>query len=226
MTLTPLAPTPPRPDNPTDTGDGLFITFEGIDGAGKSSHVEWLAEQWRARGRSVVVTREPGGTELAERLRAMLLDEPMDPQTELLLVFAARREHLTRLISPALTRGAVVICDRFTDSTYAYQGAGRGLRLDWIETLEAQVQGGLQPRRTYLFDLPAALAAERRAAARSADRFEAEEVSFFERVRAGYAGRAARAAGRFLLIDGRHPIAAIRERLASDIDTLASTSAA
>ncbi|MBP8311041.1 MAG: dTMP kinase [Burkholderiaceae bacterium] len=199
---------------------GLFITFEGIDGAGKSSHVDWFARRLQARGREVTVTREPGGTPLAEQLRDLVLTCPMDPQTELLLVFAARSEHLARLIRPALARGAVIVCDRFTDSTYAYQGGGRGLSLDWIETLERQVHGDLQPDRTYLFDLPAALAAQRRAAARAADRFEAEDVAFFERVRDAYRYRAGLTEGRFRVIDGEQTIDEVRQSLEEDIKTL------
>ena len=199
---------------------GLFITFEGIDGAGKSSHVDWFARRLQARGREVIVTREPGGTPLAEQLRDLVLTCPMDPQTELLLVFAARSEHLARLIRPALARGAVIVCDRFTDSTYAYQGGGRGLSLDWIETLERQVHGDLQPDRTYLFDLPAALAAQRRAAARAADRFEAEDVAFFERVRDAYRYRAGLTEGRFRVIDGEQTIDEVRQSLEEDIKTL------
>ncbi len=214
MTTTrlPLTPSPGR--------KGLFITFEGIDGAGKSSHVEWLAERWRALGREVDVTREPGGTPLGERLRDLVLNEPMDPETELLLVFAARREHLSARIRPALARGCVVICDRFTDSTYAYQGGGRGLSPAWIEALEHRVQGGLQPDLTFLFDLPAAVAASRRAAVRAADRFEAEDVEFFERVRSAYGLRAKAAPGRFCLIDGRQTIEDIKSILSEEINQI------
>ena len=206
---------PSSPDRPPS--QGLFITFEGIDGAGKSSHVEWLAQHLRARGREVIVTREPGGTPLAEQLRDLVLTCPMDAQTELLLVFAARSEHLARLIRPALARGAVVVCDRFTDSTYAYQGGGRGLPLAWIETLERQVHGDLQPDRTYLFDLPATLAAQRRAAARAADRFEAEDVAFFERVRNAYRHRVGLTGGRFEVIDGQQTMDEVRVLLEESI---------
>ena len=199
---------------------GLFITFEGIDGAGKSSHVEWFAQRLRAGGREVIVTREPGGTALAEQLRDLVLTCPMDAQTELLLVFAARSEHLARLIRPALARGAAIVCDRFTDSTYAYQGGGRGLSLDWIETLERQVHGDLQADRTYLFDLPAELAAQRRAAARAADRFEAQDVAVFDRVRSAYQRRAGLSAGRFQVIDGRQSIEQVREELEVSLKTL------
>jgi len=199
---------------------GRFLSIEGIDGAGKSTHLEWLAERCRESGREVIVTREPGGTPLAERLRELLLHEAMDIQTELLLVFAARREHVSALIRPALARGVIVICDRFTDSTHAYQGGGRGLAADWIDQMEAVVLAGLRPDRTYLFDLPADLAARRRAAARTADRFEQEDVAFFERVRAGYARRVSQDPGRFLTLDGRESIETLRAQMAGDLARL------
>jgi len=196
---------------------GRFITFEGIDGAGKSTHIAWYAECLRERGLEVLVTREPGGTPLAERLRDLLLSEPMSIETETLLMFAARREHLERSILPALARGAIVICDRFTDSTHAYQGGGRGLTAGWIDQLEAVVLGGLRPDRTYLFDLPADIAAQRRAAAREADRFEQEDVDFFERVRAGYWQRVSQDPERFLSLDGQASIDTLRARIAADL---------
>jgi dTMP kinase len=180
---------------------GRFISFEGIDGAGKSSHIEALTAWLRARGHETVVTREPGGTELAERLRELVLHTPMDALTESLLVFAARRDHLQRIIEPALARGATVLCDRYTDATFAYQGGGRGFDLAVLSTLEGWVQQGRQPDLTLWFDLPAAMAAERRAAARVPDRFERQDEAFFERVRAGYARRQAQDAGRFVPID-------------------------
>jgi len=197
-----------------------FITFEGIDGAGKSTHVAWFAERVRARGAGVVVTREPGGTPLAERIRDLLLNEPMSIDTEVLLMFAARGEHLERLVRPALARGAWVVCDRFTDSTYAYQGGGRGLAPERIATLEHWVHPAFQPDRTYLFDLPPPLAAERRAAARAADRFEAEDLAFFERVRAGYRRRLEADPARIRLIDGRQSIDEIRKLLEEDLASL------
>ena len=189
---------------------GRFITFEGIDGAGKSSHIEALAEWARARGAEVVLAREPGGTPLAEKLRALFLHEAMDPLTEALLVFAARRDHLREVIEPALARGAVVLCDRFTDSTFAYQGAGRGFDLAVLAQLEAWVQQGRQPDLTLWFDVAPATAAQRRAAARGADRLEREDEAFFERVRSGYAQRAQAAPARVTRIDAGQAIEAVR----------------
>ena len=199
---------------------GRFITFEGIDGAGKSTHIDWFAQRARERGVEVVVTREPGGTPLAEKLRDLLLAEPMSIDTETLLMFAARREHLERLIRPALARGAWVICDRFTDSTFAYQGAGRGVPLAAIESLEHWVHGDLQPHLTFLFDLPAEVAAQRRSAARAADRFEAQDLSFFSRVRAGYQARLASDPGRFRCVDATRSIDEIRMQISSEYDKI------
>ncbi len=179
---------------------GLFITFEGIDGAGKSSHLAAF-EQWlRARGHDVVLTREPGGSELAEALRELILHRPMDALTETLLVFAARRDHLVTAVEPALARGAAVLCDRFTDATFAYQGGGRGFDLNVLAQLERWVHPQRQPDLTFWFDLDPALAAERRAAARAPDRFERQDAAFFTRVRDGYAARAAAAPQRFVRI--------------------------
>ncbi len=180
---------------------GRFITFEGIDGAGKSSHIGALADWLRARGAELVLTREPGGTPLAETLRGLVLHQAMDPLTEALLVFAARRDHLQQLILPALQRGATVLCDRFTDASYAYQGGGRGFDVALLAQLESWVQEGRQPDLTLWFDLPAATAARRRAAARTPDRFETQDEPFFDRVRAAYAARAAAAPNRFVVID-------------------------
>ena len=195
---------------------GHFISFEGIDGAGKSTHLTALAEAFRVREREVLVTREPGGTPLAEQLRTLFLRHEMDALTEALLVFAGRRDHLNTVIAPALARGAVVICDRFTDATFAYQGGGRGFDRAVLTQLEAWVQqessapGGLrQPELTLWFDLPPAVAATRRAAARPADRLEREDIAFFERVRAAYAQRAALATSRFVRIDADQPPAAV-----------------
>jgi dTMP kinase len=189
---------------------GRFVTFEGIDGAGKSSHIEALAEWARARGAEVVLSREPGGTPLAERLRELFLHEGMDALTEALLVFAARRDHLCQVIVPALERGALVLCDRFTDATFAYQGAGRGFDLAVLAQLETWVQAGRQPDLTLWFDLEPGEAARRRAAVRSADRLEREDEAFFARVRDGYARRAQAAPARFARIDAAQTREAVR----------------
>ena len=180
---------------------GRFITFEGIDGAGKSTHIDAVAQRLRTAGARVVCTREPGGTPLAERLRDLVLHEAMDTLTETLLVFAARRNHLQQVIEPALALGDTVLCDRFTDATFAYQGGGRGAELSVLKDLERWVQGSLQPDLTVWFDLPADIAAQRRAQARAADRFEQEDLEFFERVRAAYQGRMTASPQRFVRID-------------------------
>jgi dTMP kinase len=184
---------------------GQFITFEGIDGAGKSSHIETLADWLRERGRPVLVSREPGGTPLAERVRELVLHEPMDVLTEVLLVFAARRDHLQRLIEPALAAGTMVLCDRFTDASFAYQGGGRGLDTAVVSQLERWVQQGRQPDLTLWFELAPALAAQRRAAARTPDRFERQGEAFFDRVHAVYAQRHAAEPRRFARIDAAQP---------------------
>ena len=190
---------------------GKFITFEGIDGAGKSSHVEWLAQWLRDHGKTVVVTREPGGTALGERLRELLLNEPMHLETETLLMFAARREHLAQVIEPALARGEWVICDRFSDATYAYQGGGRGLDRAKFATLEHWVHAHLQPDLTLLFDLPLDIARERIVLAnRVLDRFEQERVDFHLRVRQAYLERARTAGQRIRVINADRPLAEIR----------------
>lgn len=201
--------------------NGRFVTFEGIDGAGKSSHIEALARWMRERGHEVEVTREPGGTPLAERLREMVLGEPMDTLTELLLVFAARRDHLVTRVLPALARGATVLCDRFTDASFAYQGAGRGLSTEPIGALERWVQAGRQPDLTLWFDLPAAVAAQRRAAARAPDRFERQDEAFFARVRAGYAARAQEHSARFVRIDAEAEPAAVWRQVVSTVEARA-----
>lgn len=183
---------------------GLFISFEGIDGAGKSTHIDGLAQAFRAQGRVVTLTREPGGTPLAERLRQMVLNDPMDAMTEALLVFAARRDHVQTVIRPALARGEVLLCDRFTDATFAYQGAGRGFDWETLSVLEAWVQGGaatLQPHLTIWFDLPPRVAAERLSTARVPDKFESQPLDFFEKVASGYARRMDADAGRFARIN-------------------------
>ena len=194
-------------------GQGIFISFEGIDGAGKSSHVDTLAQALRDQGRSVTLTREPGGTVLAEKLRALVLNDPMDAMTEALLVFAARRDHLRVCIEPALARGEVVLCDRFTDATFAYQGGGRGFDLAMLSFLEQQVQAVQgsagdfvrNPDLTVWFDLAPEVAAERLAQARTPDRFEAQPVTFFRRVAVGYAQRLAANPGRFARIEANQP---------------------
>lgn len=200
---------------------GLFISFEGIDGAGKSTHIAGLAEAFRAEGRAVTLTREPGGTELAEKLRTLVLDDAMDPLTESLLIFAARRDHLLRVIAPALLRGDVLLCDRFTDATFAYQGAGRGFDVKVLATLERWVQSGegllgdpagnqpmrpgidsvVEPHLTVWFDLPPEEAALRLAGSRLPDRFESLPLDFFQRVARGYAERQLSHAERFARID-------------------------
>lgn len=180
---------------------GRFVTFEGIDGAGKSSHIEALAGWLGARGHEVVRTREPGGTPLAERVRELFLHRDMDALTEALLVFAARRDHLQQCIEPALMRGATVLCDRFTDATFAYQGGGRGFDLGVLTQLEAWVQQGRQPDLTLWFDLDPLEAEQRRALARHPDRLERLDTSFFERVRHGYLARQLAAPGRVARID-------------------------
>ena len=190
---------------------GQFITFEGIDGAGKSSHVEWLAELLRRRGLTVQVTREPGGTPLGEKLRDLLLSDAMHLETEALLMFAARREHLARLIEPALERGEWVICDRFTDATWAYQGGGRGLDRNKLNALEQWVHGHLQPNLTLLFDLPLDVARERIALTeRHLDRFEQERADFHDRVRHAYLERAAHHPERVKVINADQSLAEIR----------------
>jgi len=179
---------------------GRFISFEGIDGAGKTTHIDAVEQAWRAAGHEVVRTREPGGTALAESLRELVLHQPMDALTEAMLVFAARRDHIQQVIAPALARGAWVLCDRFTDATFAYQGAGRGFDLQVLAQLEGWVQQGLQPELTLLFDLPPAVAAARLRDARQPDRFESLDEAFFERVRGGYLARQVADPQRFALV--------------------------
>ncbi|MDR1710221.1 MAG: dTMP kinase [Candidatus Accumulibacter sp.] len=193
---------------------GKFITFEGIDGAGKSTHIAGAVELLRSRGRETVATREPGGTALGERLRELLLHEAMHAETETLLMFAARREHLARVIEPALARGAWVVCDRFSDATYAYQGGGRGLDKAKFAALEAWVQGGLQPDLTFLFDLPPEVAGERIARqGRALDKFERERADFHARVRQAYLDRAAAAPARFRVLNASQRPAEIAQEV-------------
>ncbi|HUX63572.1 dTMP kinase [Sulfuricella sp.] len=200
---------------------GRFITLEGVDGAGKSTHMDWIARRIGAAGKKVVVTREPGGTPLGEELRKLLLAQPMHLETETLLMFAARREHLDRIILPALAAGTWVLSDRFTDATFAYQGGGRGLNLEKIERLEDWVHPGLEPDMTLVFDLSVEEAKRRRLAASAApDRFEQEDLDFFARVRAVYLARAARYPQRIRLIDAGQSVADIRKVLEDHIITL------
>lgn len=181
---------------------GRFITLEGIDGAGKSTQLAFLVDLLRRRGIEVVQTREPGGTPLGEKLRELLLHEAMHPDTEALLMFAARREHLAQVIEPALVAGRWVVCDRFTDASFAYQGAGRGLPVARLSALEQWTHGHLQPDLTLLFDLPEQTAAARmKSAGRRHDRFEQEQLAFFSRVRSGYLQRATDDPARFLVLD-------------------------
>jgi dTMP kinase len=193
---------------------GLFISFEGIDGAGKSTHIERVARLFREAGRAVVLTREPGGTPLSEKLRELVLHEPMDALTEALLMFAARREHLVQVIEPALARSDVVLCDRFTDATFAYQGGGRGFEWQVLAQLERMVQalpdGALrQPDLTVWFDLDPHIAAQRLASARVPDKFESQTADFFAAVRAGYAKRQAEMPARFARIDAAQSMEAV-----------------
>ena len=203
---------------------GKFITFEGIDGAGKTTHLAWFRERLEAHiaasGRTVVMTREPGGTKLGESLRELLLHQTMDLETEALLMFAARREHLAQVIEPALARGDWVLSDRFSDATFAYQGGGRGLPRDKLEALERWVQGGFQPDLTLLFDVSPDTASERRSSARDPDRFESESDAFFTRTRAEYLRRAEEAPYRFAIIDSTQSIPQIQKRLEELITTL------
>jgi dTMP kinase len=193
---------------------GFFISFEGIDGAGKSTHIHALADALRSQGLALTLTREPGGTALAEQLRNMVLNDSMDPMTEALLVFAARRDHVQRVILPALARGEVVLCDRFTDATFAYQGGGRGFEWQVLQQLEQWVQhhgqsGVLQPHTTVWFDLPPAVAAERLAGARVPDKFESQPIAFFESVAVGYARRQSEDPARFVRINAHQAPAAV-----------------
>lgn len=199
---------------------GRFITLEGVDGAGKSTHIAWLVDYLRSQGHNVVSTREPGGTALGEQLRDVLLHQPMTLETETLLMFAARCEHINQVIRPALQAGAWVVCDRFTDATYAYQGGGRELGADRVRTLEQWVHPDLQPHRTWLFDVPLDVARERLSATRTLDRFEQEDAAFFERTRRAYHDRVSRDPARFLVVDATRSIEQIRLQLTADIQRL------
>ena len=192
---------------------GHFVTFEGIDGSGKSTHIEGVAATLRARGVTVLLTREPGGTPLGESLRDIVLKQSMTREAETLLMFAARAEHVAKVIRPALAQGQWVLCDRFTDATYAYQAGGRGMDERSIAQLEQWVHPDLQPSLTILFDVAPEVAARRLTHARSADRFEAEPIAFFGAVRAMYLKRAAANPARFLIVDGEQPRDAVSDQL-------------
>jgi dTMP kinase len=199
---------------------GRFITVEGIEGVGKSSHVAAIAEALKGQGHQVVTTREPGGSPVADRIRALLLDPEGDApaaKTELLLIFAARAEHLATRIEPALARGEWVVCDRFTDATYAYQGGGRGIERARIAELERWVQGGRRPDLTLLLDAPAATALERIGVRDATDRFEREQLDFFERARAVYLERGQAEPDRFRVIDASQPLDAVRAAVVATI---------
>ena len=199
-----------------------FITLEGIDGAGKSTHLAWLADFFQRRGITARGTREPGGTALGAKLRALLLDakQEMHLETEAMLMFAARREHLDKVIAPALAKGEWVLCDRFTDATFAYQGSGRGA--DWarLRTLEQWVQGSLQPDLTLLFDVTPEVGRQRAGSIKAPDRFEQEQNDFFQRVREGYLRRAREDGSRIRVIDASAGIEEIRQRIAEVLEPL------
>jgi dTMP kinase len=197
-----------------------FITLEGMDGAGKSTHIPSIIEMLQARGREVISTREPGGTVLGERLRELLLHEHMHAETETLLMFAARREHIASVIAPALARGAYVLSDRFTDATYAYQSGAKGVPVSKIEILEQWVQEDLQPDLTLLFDVPVEVSVARLATARSPDKFERESVEFFARIRNAYLERASKNPARFRVIDGSKPLEEVAKAVKEIIATI------
>ena len=200
---------------------GKFITLDGVDGAGKSTHIAFVADWLRRQGREVIVTREPGGTPLGETLRELLLHRDMDADTELLLMFAARQAHLAQLILPALARGAWVLSDRFTDASYAYQCGGRGIAAERVAALEAWVQRGFSPDLTLLFDVPPEVAEARRSAARAADRFEREAELFFNRVRQAYLDRAEADPQRIRVLDARHTVAELQAEITRLLQELA-----
>jgi dTMP kinase len=199
---------------------GKFISLEGMDGAGKSTHIPNIIALLQARGVEVVATREPGGTPLGERLRALLLHDAMHAETETLLMFAARREHIDKVIEPALKRGAYVLSDRFTDATYAYQCGARGVASDKIKQLESWVQGGLQPDLTLLFDVPVAISITRLANAREPDKFERENAAFFEKLRQAYLTRATENPARFRIIDANQALEKVKALVEKVITSL------
>ncbi|MDD2832382.1 MAG: dTMP kinase [Methylotenera sp.] len=197
-----------------------FITLEGMDGAGKSTHIPNIIQMLTARGVEVVSTREPGGTLLGEKLRALLLHESMHPETETLLMFAARREHIAQVIAPALARGAYVLSDRFTDATYAYQAGAKGVEADKVVQLEHWVQAGLQPDITLLFDVPVEVSVARLSSAREPDKFERESAEFFAKIRAAYLLRARENPDRFKVIDANQPLAEVYKAVEAVIAAL------
>ena len=202
---------------------GTFITVEGIEGVGKTTNMDFLGQQIRAAGKELVVTREPGGTPLGEAIRGLLLDpeyKGMDPDCELQLMFAARAEHLDKVIKPAMAAGQWVLCDRFTDATYAYQGGGRGLDAEKIATLERLVQGDFRPDLTLLLDVPVELGLERAGKRSAPDRFEQEQVEFFERVRQAYLDMARAHDGRYRIIDASQPLDAVQQQLQNVLQVL------
>jgi len=203
---------------------GLFITFEGIDGAGKSTHLAWSADFLRGRGVALTLTREPGGTVLGEKLRELLLTTqgPIHAETEALLMFSARRQHLEEVIKPALMRGDCVLCDRFTDASFAYQGGGRGVEKSKLAVLEAWVHPDLEPDLTVLFDVSAQVGRDRVASIKSPDRFERENTEFFVRVRDAYLDRMKESPQRFVHVDGTRPVPDIREELAKKLTIVLS----
>lgn len=198
---------------------GKFITLEGMDGAGKSTHIPNIIAALKARGLEVVATREPGGTRLGEQLRALLLHDAMHPETETLLMFAARREHIATVIEPALKRGAYVLSDRFTDATFAYQCGGKGVASSKVKQLEKWVQGSLQPDLTLLFDVPVEISMKRLANAREPDKFEREDAQFFEKLRHAYLSRAAENPLRFRVIDANQPLDEVKVLVNNIIST-------
>lgn len=201
------------------SGQAVFVTLEGVDGAGKSSHVQYVADLLRERGRHVIVTREPGGTDLAERLRKAILEEAMEPATETLLLLAARADHVQRVIRPALEAGTAVVCDRFEDATLAYQGAGKGVPLDLIERLSQAAHPGLRPDRTLLFDCTYEVSSRRLAASgKTLDRFEREGRAFFDRVRDAYLARARAEPGRIRVIDSSGDLESVRRQIAPALE--------
>lgn len=199
---------------------GLFLTLEGVDGAGKSTHVQWMVDTLASLGQRVLCTREPGGTPIGEKLRDLLLHEPMTLECETLLMFAARAEHVSKVIEPALASGTWVVCDRFTDATFAYQGGGRELGTAKIEALERWVHPTLQPDCTWLFDVPLEVARERLNRTRDKDRFEQEADAFFLRTRDVYLTRATQQPHRFTVVDSTQPIDVIRGQLNDELARL------